>query len=150
MRSRQAEVLAQPDLGQVSDGVIARRLGVARVTVLRARKSCNIQPIVDMHSMKSRHADILAQPDLGQVTDSEIAQRFGVSRAAVMRARHSKNTPCAKPGSELGRQFDAIGCLGLNESECDWLNKACEAHSMSLDVFLRSLIVAAMKKDKMR
>lgn len=91
------------DLGKVSDPVIAKRLGVDRTQVFRARKRRGIPAFTQ--PIKWDEVD-----DLGKVSDRVMAERLGVSNSSVHNARKIRGIPAASRGADV--KLDGVGDLG--------------------------------------
>jgi hypothetical protein len=72
---------AQP-LGRMTDGALAKRLGVARATVYGARTFRGIKPAVAPPAHR-----FWGKRRLGRVPDRVIAKQYGVTVQTVARAR---------------------------------------------------------------
>ena len=86
---------AQP-LGQMTDAALARRLGVCRRAVEKARTRRGIARFI--RPRKPRTQGLFTQTDwsmwpLGGMFDSQLARLVGVSQAAVWSARERKGIP---------------------------------------------------------
>lgn len=110
---------AQP-LGRVSDAALARRLGVNRSAVERARQRRGVAAC-------PREAAARAGADLGAADDATVATRHGLSTRQVQYARWKRGiaTPCTRHrvdwrmhGLLLGTMWDRhlAGRLGLTTS----------------------------------
>ncbi len=98
-------------LGKVSDGEIARKLGVTPSSVQKARQRRGIAANPNLERY-----DWAEQP-LGKITDSELARRLGIVRSTVQRAREKRGIPPLVPrpegpSSSYDIDWDKITTLG--------------------------------------
>ena len=79
---------ARPILGKVSDHEIARRLGVARTIVSKARRQLGIAPMPRVATTVADRSWVpVVRHLLGRMPDREVGRRVGVSAATVGFAR---------------------------------------------------------------
>ena len=78
---------AVPDLGQVSDGAVAERIGCTRRTVCTARNELGIAPYVRPRPNWSKIED------WDTASDEEIAARMGCHKQSVSRRRRELGLP---------------------------------------------------------
>lgn len=79
---------AHPLLGKVSDHEIARRLGVARTVVSKARRKLGITSVRRVHP-RGRPWLVMVRPMLGKLSDREIARRTGIHFKTIAEGRRS-------------------------------------------------------------
>ena len=103
VRQRTQYSWADQPLGMVPDAFLAKRLGVGKTTVLRARNQLGIAPFDPSRSKKGIDWD--TQP-LGKMPDSEIALSLGVATSVVLNARKCRG----------------IRHFGLPSLDADWDN----------------------------
>lgn len=89
-----------PDLGSVSDSIIAKRLGVTKQAVHGARKARGIKAA----RPKAADIDWAAITDMGIVSDPVIAARIGVAGSTICRKRAELGIPAyVGKGTGTGR-----------------------------------------------
>jgi hypothetical protein len=93
-------------LGDIPDAELARRLGVTRQRVQKAREARGIQPTKSTRKYIQKGIKWDDEP-LGEVPDRQLATRHGVSITVVIMARHRRGIPpCTlqqQPGAKRGR-----------------------------------------------
>lgn len=90
---RYPRVVADPDLGKITDQEVAHRHGLNRLIVGRVRRSLGIAPAPRDASTEPARGPIATDPDLGRVTDQEIGERYGVTRTRVQQVRAALGIP---------------------------------------------------------
>ncbi len=76
-------------LGRISDGMLARRLGISKTTVWKRRRELNI-PACYVGPLKIAWTPTMLR-DLGRLMDREFAERYGVSRSTAQGKRQEMN-----------------------------------------------------------
>ncbi|MPQ69249.1 hypothetical protein [Pseudomonas sp. MWU12-2323] len=100
------ELTAQ--LGKLSDGEIAKRLGVSQPTISKYRRDLKIECVVEFGSLPDE-----AFPLLGKELDSVIAKRYGVTRSCVSRRRNLLKIPACTNRSIPNLEQDVVEQLGM-------------------------------------
>lgn len=105
-RSWRSDSLAQrvreaPELGHVSDAVLARRLGVSPGLVKYVRKQLGLKPTRPPHDTETRQV-ILTDKDLGRTFDCVIAARHGVTTNYVCKIRRGAGIKALRSSGPLG------------------------------------------------
>lgn len=98
---------ARPLFGKVSDNEIARRLGVARTIVSKARRRLGIRSVRNVHP-PGRPWLSKVQPLLGKLSDREIARQTGIHFKTIGEARRDLGIPALPrnlPRREMGKRY---------------------------------------------
>ena len=103
-------ILADPDLGKVSDPEIAERHGVERGLVAIIRKKAGIHAYYGAAKTHPMAKYIREDKDLGNVPDLYLSARYGVPRAMVCSIRRQENIPLYRkpPPTRLQRLLNSI------------------------------------------
>lgn len=130
---------AQP-LGNMSDGSIARNVGVSPSVVSRARIGRGIKPFPQNYI----HWD--SQP-LGKIADTVLARKFGVTVRAVVCARASRGIPAYNMGNKVicicGKEFTK---LKPNHRHC---SSMCRAAAQDAGTALEEVIATLRRLQRL-
>lgn len=104
---------ARPLMGRVSDHEIARRLGIARTIVSKARRQLGITPVRKIHP-RGRTWLAKVRPLLGKISDRELARQTGIHFKTIGEARRALGItaaprgPAPKVGKRAARALAAL------------------------------------------
>ncbi len=95
-------ILADPDLGKISDVRIGRKHRVSTCSVMKIRHKNNISPFAKSRHYKSHPATaaIRNDPLLGKVSDVVLGEKHGARPEVISAIRRKKGIDSFRPGSK--------------------------------------------------
>jgi hypothetical protein len=102
-------------LGKVSDGELARALGLATATVTRKRQALRIPPFQPAYRPIEWTPEMIQR--LGEASDARVAEELGISAVSVKRKRQALGIPPTRDNLPVERNDEVAALLRLPDTE---------------------------------